>query len=407
MKISVLFIHPIGSFGGASRSLLELLKVLADSVVAPHVICPAGQVAGILERQGVPVLTSAGITQFDNTFFSYYRRLRWLILGRELSYVAPTINALRRARLRWPRIDIIHVNELTALPGAILAKRLFRVPLVVHVRSVQRSMDSGLRGRVLRHLVRRHVDQLVAIDCTVRASLPPDLPVAIVRNGFPAPQVLQDRGGRARVAAFSKARPLRVACVGGLLKLKGVYEFVEAARLCLAAGQAVEFMLVGENPRELSGIKGYLLKRFGFAADVRSELLALIEQHQMHEHVRIVGFTQDIAAVYDAVDVLCFPSHLNACGRPVFEAAFSFVPSIVAVDTPQDDTIVDGVTGICIDARDPQAIADAIGVLYADPARLERMGIAAFELAKQNFDIASNTSKMIDIYERLARPAPL
>lgn len=402
-KLNILYIHPIGTFGGASRSLLELLRAFPNGIIRPFVVSPKGQVAGILKIESISTVTSSGLSQFDNTSFSYYRGLRWLIILRELAFAVPTFNALRTAKQKWGDVDIVHVNELSAIPVAVLAKYFFNAPLVMHVRSVQRPMTDGLRGKLLKYLIRRYVDQLVAIDCTVRASLPMDLAVDIVRNGFPSPVAPLAKPFRGSNRLFSKENPLRVGCVGGLLKLKGVYEFVEAAHQCNQAGLAVEFILVGENPRNLHGIKGYLLKRFGFAVDAHSELNAIIAEFNLHEQVKIVGFTQDIKSIYDSIDLLCFPSYLNACGRPVFEAAFSRVPSIVAVENPQEDTIIHGQTGICIPAKDSKAIADAIAFYYSNPEKLDRMGEAAYQLAKKNFDIHLNAKKVIDIYKRLLK----
>ena len=406
MKISVLYIHPVGVFGGASRSLLELLRAVSGGLIRPYVVSQRGQVATILEKENIAVITAAGLTQFDNTFFSYYRNVRWLVIMRELAFLLPTFMALRAAKRKWGAIDIIHVNELTAIPAAIMAKRLFKVPLVMHVRSVQRSMAVGLRGKLLKYLIGRSVDRLVAIDCTVRESLPKDLVVEIVRNGFPLPNVPRTKSSQSSERRFSPEKPLRVGCVGGLLKLKGVFEFVEAARLCTQADLAVEFLLVGENPRNLRGIKGYLLKRFGFAADVRAELESMIGKYGLGDRVKINGFTADVKGVYDSIDLLCFPSHLNACGRPVFEAAFSSVPSIVAVDNPLEDTIVNGRTGICIPAKSPEAIVDAVTFFYTHPEELGRMGEAAYQLAVKNFDIAANAEKMVDIYKHLIGMRP-
>ena len=403
MQISVLYIHPSGIFGGASRSLLELLRVFAGGDIKAHVLAQGGQVASILEEEGISVVTSSGITQFDNTFFGFYRGLRWLILLREFFYVFPSYRALRAARVKWAGIDIVHVNELTALPTAIIAKRLFGVPLVVHVRSVQRPMKDGLRGHFLEYLVNRYVDQLVAIDLTVRESLPKSLNVVVVHNGFPLPEVPRAKSDQSTSRTFSPQRPLRVGFVGGLLKLKGVYEFVEAARLCIQAGLAVEFLIAGENPRSLHGIRGYLLERLGFAVDVRAALEFLVDEYNLSDCVKMRGFTADVKEVYESIDVLCFPSYLNACGRPVFEAAFSRVPSIVAVNNPQEDTIIDGQTGICIPAKDPKAIAEAVTFFYSNPDELEHMGEAAYQLARKNFDIALNAQKMVDIYRRLLK----
>jgi glycosyltransferase involved in cell wall biosynthesis len=77
---------------------------------------------------------------------------------------------------------------------------------------------------------------------------------------------------------------------------------------------------------------------------------------------------------------VCFPSHFDAPGRPVFEAAFFGVPSIAAVTQPMGDTIVDGVTGLAVRPREPRQLAEAILSLYANPERRAELGRNAAQL---------------------------
>ena len=127
--------------------------------------------------------------QFDNTRYSYYRGLRWLVVLREIAYLPATIMALRRARQRWGKFDLIHVNEFTGVVPWWLARRWFGAPVVVHVRSVARNEARSLRTRFVNWMFRRQAEGVVAIDETVRASLPADLPVAVIHNAFTAHRV--------------------------------------------------------------------------------------------------------------------------------------------------------------------------------------------------------------------------
>ena len=104
--------------------------------------------------------------------------------------------------------------------------------------------------------------------------------------------------------------------------------------------------------------------------------------------------------LYRRLDVVCFPSHLDAVGRPVIEAAFLGVPCIAAAG-PAADAFVPGHTGIAVPARDPQALATAILQLEADRAGAKRMGEAARLLAELNFNSVRNAAQMLAIYERL------
>ena len=401
MTLSVLYLHPISAFSGASRSLRELLGGLPESTVKPFVVLPRGRGAELLEMDGYSTEQTAGITQYDCTRFGHYRGLRWLITLRELALLPATILACFRARRRWRDIDLIHANEITAVIAAVIMKSLFRKPLIIHVRSVQQITGIPLRRRLLEYLLRRYADAVVAIDVTVRESLPTDIHVDIVHNSYTphasakVPQAVADLRNR-----FHKDS-LRVGMVGNLLAMKGVYDFLEAARLCVVSGANVDFVLVGSNPRKLSGFSGTMLKWLGFSHDLEGYIARFTARNGLEERVHPLGFISDVQAIYESIDLLCFPSRLDAVGRPVIEAAWYGVPSLVAVERPRPDTLVDGETGLCIPSRDPEALAVLIGRLCSRRDEVTRMGKAARILAETNFDARENGRSMLAVYQRV------
>jgi glycosyltransferase involved in cell wall biosynthesis len=119
----------------------------------------------------------------------------------------------------------------------------------------------------------------------------------------------------------------------------------------------------------------------------------------------LLGFTSEIARAYQRMDVLCFPSHYDAPGRPIFEAAFLGVPSIVAVREPRPDTLVHGVTGLAVAPRAPLLLADAIESLARDHERCRAMGRAARQMAEENFSVQRNAQRLLQLYQRVATPA--
>lgn len=396
----VLLLHPAASFGGASKSLCEFAAQVVSPEVELHVICPPGKAADTFASVGMKVRPVRGLSQFDNTRYGHYRGVRWLVLLRELALLPFSLAALWRAR-RDGGFDLIHVNEITVLPLGLLAKKLLGIPLVVHVRSLQHRAGpiSAWIGRSLQ----RDADAVIAIDETVKRTLPSAVDVQVIHNGLAVDVVPIE----------VTPHVFRVGIVGLLLKLKGVYEFVEAARVLLKErGMQAEFWIVGENARPMRGIKGWLLRKLDFARDVRRELQDVIERNGLGDAVLLKGFQADVQAVYRQLDVLCFPSHLDAAGRPVFEAAFFSLPSIVAMRNAPPDTIVHNETGLCIDQPDPVALADAIECLYRNPELRRQLGSNARTLAETNFDIARNAQKMLALYRRVlargscGRPVP-
>ena len=334
-----------------------------------------------------------GLSQFDNTRYGYYRKLRWLIVLRELWLLPFSLLAL--LRLRREAFDIVHLNEVTLLPLGIVAKRMLRVPLVVHVRSLQRKPENGLRSKWVNRMLRRHADAIVPIDHTVSATLAEDLPLNIIHNGLSfaeLPERLSAKDGDTVTVGF----------LGVLIPLKGIFELLEAMRVLKSRGVRIRCLVVGENARQLSGIKAWVLGKLGFATDVRADIEAFIRHAALEEQIRLLGFVGDVRDIYPQLDILCFPSHLDAAGRPVFEAAFYSIPSVVAVRNPMPDAILHGITGLAIPQPDPVLIADALQELAENAALRRRLGEQARVWAEQNFSIESNAERMLDLYRRVA-----
>jgi hypothetical protein len=224
--ISVLYLHSTGALGGASRSLLELVRGFPEQAVDAHLVSPRGRVPAAMRAAGVPVVEATGMSQFDDTRYNHYRGRRWFLLVREFLYLPFTASALVRARARWRRIDLLHANEITLLPACVLARIVFRRPLVVHVRSVQRGVSHGARARIIRWFLRKHAAALIAIDDTVVRSLPGGLKAHVIHNSF-TPDLRPDDDLRPRFGDGTNRVPrLRVGMVGRFLRFKGVMEFV-------------------------------------------------------------------------------------------------------------------------------------------------------------------------------------
>lgn len=391
--LRVLYLHSASAFGGASKSLIELFRYLRTHSVDGVVLTPRGPVCKAFAKAGMDVRAVRGLSQFDNTRFSHYRRLRWIILLREL-YLLP-FSLIALWRLRRERFDLLHVNEVTLLPLAIIAKWMFQIPMVVHVRSLQRAPGSGFRTRLINRWLRRYAESVVPIDHTVAQTLPGDLPVTVVHNGLDIAENLPRREQRAA------DEPVRVGFLGVLLPLKGIYDLIEAMRILKSRNVNVECLIAGENARQLKGLKVWVLRKLGFADDVRANVERLVDNYGLHDRVRLLGFVEDVRLLYPQLDILCFPSHLDAAGRPVFEAAFYSVPSVVAIRQPEPDAVVHEGTGLAIASPAPELIADALQRLSEDGVLRQTLGCQARLWAKENFAIETNAALMYRIYQRL------
>lgn len=393
MTLKILFLHPAAAFGGASKSLIELYALLREAGVRGTVLTPVGPVCQSFSDAGLQVEAVRGLSQFDNTRYGYYRKVRWIILLREV-FLLP-FSLLGLWRLRHESFDLIHVNEVTLLPLGVIAKWMLGVPLVVHVRSLQRKPGSGWRTRWVNALLRRYANAVVAIDYTVAATLEPKLPLSVIHNG------LRVSGQTASPRSKGDNDVVRVGFLGVLIPLKGIFELVEAMRILKERGVHIECLVAGENARQLSGFKAWVLGKFGFARDMRAELEEVIRRDSLEEQVKLLGFVSDVRTLYPQMDILCFPSYLDAAGRPVFEAAFYSVPSVVAVTDPVPDALVHEVTGLAVPTPDPVLIADALQRLAESPTWRRQLGTQARSWAEHTFSIDANAARMLDLYRHI------
>lgn len=399
--LRVLIIDGVGMFGGASRSLFESMRAFPEPIDRVFFV-QRGSANAYYRPYGSDMIAVRGITRFDNSRASHYRGARWIVLAREIAYLPWTLFGLLEAKLRWKSVDLIHVNEVTEILPGIIAKILFRVPMIVHVRSLIWTDRTKFRVRFLDYLMQRFADAVVAIDEDNRVRLNPELKAEVIHNSLDYVNMPKSDEVPTTVLSLIPDDAFVVGFIGNLHAGKGVFELLDAAEIVRKAGLNVHFLIVGSSQRSDGGIIWTILNRLGLAQEQQASFIASLESKNLTSCFHLVGHTANIAPWIQAMDVLAFPSHFDACGRPVFEAAFFGRPSIVAVSAPKDDTLQDGITGIAIARPDSQLLADAIIELAANPERAREMGRAARKLAYQNFTPALNSAKLLNLYKRMA-----
>jgi glycosyltransferase involved in cell wall biosynthesis len=96
-------------------------------------------------------------------------------------------------------------------------------------------------------------------------------------------------------------------------------------------------------------------------------LRRLVHRHQLHQHVRFLGFVPDatLAVLYRLAAVFVFPSLYEGFGLPPLEAMAAGAPVITSNTSSLPEVVGDA--AILIDPMDPGAIADAMARVLTDP----------------------------------------
>jgi len=394
--MKVLYINHVGILGGASRSLFELLSAFPKNSIDSHVICPRGNFAVMIEKLGIPIITSIGMSQFDNTEYSYYHKLRWIIIFREIFLFFCNVFLLYKAKKKWGYFDIIHINEITMIPVVLIAKIIFKnSKIVLHVRSLQK-IKRNFRSYFLNQIIKQFVDLLIPIDKNVHNSLPSKLNAKIIRNGLNI-----DKKSSNKTIIKNLNNNIIIGLVGLMHKSKGCFDFVKAASICKEKGYLIDFVFYGFLKHKKNTIYFKILNFFNLQQDITIEVKKLVKVLNLEKTVKFVEFSENIENIYLEQDILCFPSLLMSPGRPIFEAGFYSIPSIAAISNPFNDTFVNGETGLTVNTSDYRDLAEKIMYLCDYPKIRKSMGKKAFLLSNKNFNAKINAKKLLLEYKKI------
>jgi glycosyltransferase involved in cell wall biosynthesis len=398
--VPVLFVHHRRELGGAPESLAYLIRELDRTHFEPHVFAPEGPSAELFRSAGASVHPGT-VATFTHIWASTYRGPRWLLLGRELARLPSHSRDLRRT-LRFLRPALVHVNDSPALPAARIA-RAAGIPVILHLRSALPERGGALRSHAIRRAVRTFANATIAINEDVAASFA--VGSTVVPNGVDLDRFRPGSGESTRRELGLPGDRAVVSSFGFLYPSKGFRELLGAASLLRSRGLDATYLLVGGGvrPREwFASPAGRMLRLAGVAHDHEAEARADIGRLGLDDAVRIVPYRRDVAELYRASDIVVAPSQGPELGRSVVEAAATGLPVVATGSSTGGGIVVPGRTGLLADAG-ADGIADAVGLLLADPERRRELGRAAREHAEARFDPAANARAIELVYTQLLR----
>jgi glycosyltransferase involved in cell wall biosynthesis len=299
------------------------------------------------------------------------------------------------------RPDIVHTHN--PKPGVYgrLAARAARVPAIVNtVHGLYAQPDDPFAKRAAVYGLER-----IAAFCS-HAELvqnPEDLET-LARLGVPR-RKLHQLGNGIDLTRFEPARvseqqrttrrseigagPDDVVCgaVGRLVWEKGYRELFAASAALRERRPELKVVIVGPSDPD----KADSVTQVDIDAATRDS------------GVRFLGHRDDVEDLYAAFDIYVLASHREGFPRSAMEAAAMGLP-IVATDIRGCRQVVDdGRTGLLVARRDAGALTAAIDALAGDRDRRARMGSAAREKARREFDQQRVIDVTLGVYDDLLR----
>lgn len=123
----------------------------------------------------------------------------------------------------------------------------------------------------------------------------------------------------------------------------------------------------------------------------------------LNETVIFTGLRTDTMRIIPALDVAAFPVVGNVGGLFMLEAMACGKPVITTLTEggAQREWVDDGVNGFLIPEKDPEALAQRINLLFAQPSLARKLGAAARQSIETKHSIAQSHDLVEDLYLRL------
>ena len=141
----------------------------------------------------------------------------------------------------------------------------------------------------------------------------------------------------------------------------------------------------------------------GFERQGNEELIDLIHQFHLEDHIIFAPAEDSIPKVLGSLDVYVLPSSKAMFGLQAIEALAMGTPIICASGPDSSEWTGDSQSGLLMRSGDSFDLQRKLRMILEDPEELRSMGRRSVKFARENYDRQRRTERLRDIYERVVR----
>jgi colanic acid/amylovoran biosynthesis glycosyltransferase len=221
-----------------------------------------------------------------------------------------------------------------------------------------------------------HFPDSAVLSRAVRRGLPPDKPRALIPP-LVDPRSYQPNG------RSPASQPLRVLCAGPLEWPGGYEHGLQALALMAERGTACECRVVGDGAH----LSALLFARYQLGLGESVSFEGADTPEALTEHLAWA-------------DAFLAPTVVDGLPDHVIEASAMALCLVLADPGPLGELGFDESVAITVPRRDPEALAEALAKVAADPALRARMGSAARAWSLEHFPMDEHLDRLDELYRR-------
>ncbi len=296
-----------------------------------------------------------------------------------------------RALLREQKPDLVHTHLVHADLFGFVAAKAAGVGRVISSRHNDDQFRYRPRWRKMHRRLWRWADGGIAISDSIKRFAvevegAPAEKITVVHYGIDFAWLSDDdisaarRQLRADLGLAPDALLLGMVC--RLVEQKGIPYALEAMRRTRAGYPDAHLLIAGD------GEKADELRRLASALGIA-------------DHVHWLGWRSDAADLMAAFDLLLAPSLWEGFGLVLLEAMARRVPVIASRVGAIPEVIVHGETGLLIEPRDVDSLAQAMARLLEDRPLRKYMGLLGAARLEERFSIERMVEATMAVYQGL------
>ena len=384
MKKNILIIQHHSKFGGASKSISEFILKLQNKFDF-DIICPNGSTYEFFKSKKLNVHKLFGIPSYDITEIGSYSGFRKILLLREFFYFFSFLFKIFKIKKKY---DIIHLNDTNLIVIAPLLKYFFKSKIICHVRT---RVNKKKLSKVILFISKKYIDRFICIDKSTYSTSPYKKKSVIIYNIFNSQNLK-------KIISKNKKHLFYVGFLGSLDFHKGLDFYFECISEINKSKNNFIF-LIGGSLSVTNKFLSTILDLFNIKKNFTKVFINF--KRKKYHNVKFLNNVTNLDKFYNNIDVICFPSRMNALGRPIIEAASHAVPSVVCLKEYFKDTIINNKTGYVLKFGDKKNFIKKLEFLNKDTKKLNELGLNAKKNYHSKHNVINNTQRLLKIYKSI------